>query len=78
MPRRHVKLKFSALVDLHGPRFATVINNLAFGDCQCGHANKRDCYYNTADLNEWCDPCRVRWSLLSDASRFVAPKDDLV
>lgn len=61
-----------------GARFHAVAGQLRTAKCECGNPQKADCYRYTPDMDHWCWPCRVRWSLRPDAAKFIAPMDDVV
>lgn len=76
--------KLSPGSKVFGARFHAVVRQLRTARCECGNFPKKkgggytDCYLVTAKIDDWCWPCRLRWSLRPDAAKFIAPMDDVV
>ncbi len=58
-------------------RELAVVAELKRARCEVGWM-KRDCFHNTAAIDTWCHPCKMRWAARKDAAEFVAPKDDVI
>lgn len=60
------------------PRVRAVHDLLIKAACECSSAKNAECYKTTPKFDEWCWPCRTRWSHRIDAAKWVAPVDDVL